>query len=54
MLLKVMPKGSIIGFDELVDPQFPGETIAFKEVLNIREHKLYKNPFGGIQSFIIL
>ncbi|MES2513953.1 MAG: crotonobetainyl-CoA--carnitine CoA-transferase [Bacteroidota bacterium] len=54
MLLPVMPKGAIIGFDELLDPQFPGETIAFKEIIKIRECKLYKNPFGGIQSYIIL
>ena len=54
MLLPVMPKGAIIGFDELLDPQFPGETIAFKEVMKLRECKLYKNPFGGIQSYIIL
>jgi hypothetical protein len=54
MLLPVMPKGAVIGFDELLDPQFPGETVAFKEILNIRNSKLYKNPFGGIQSFIIL
>ena len=54
MLLPVMPKGAIIGFDELLDPQFPGETVAFKEVIKIRNSKLYKNPFGGIQSYIIL
>lgn len=54
IVLTVMPKGAIIAFDELLDPQFPGETIAFKEALKIRDYKLYKNPFGGIQSFIIL
>jgi len=54
LLLPVMPKGAIIGFDELLDPQFPGETIAFKEIFKIRNCKLYKNPFGGIQSYIIL
>ena len=54
MLLPVMPKGTIIGFDELLDPQFPGETIAFKEIIKIRSCKLFKNPFGGIQSYIIL
>lgn len=54
MLLPVMPKGAVIGFDELLDPQFPGETIAFKEVFKLRSCKLYKNPFGGIQSYIVL
>lgn len=54
MVLPLMPKGAIIGFDELVDPKFPGETVALKETLNIRDCKLHKNPFGGIQSYIIL
>lgn len=54
LVLPLMPKGSIIGFDELLDPQFPGETIAFKEIMKLRDHKLYKNPFGGLQSYIIL
>jgi hypothetical protein len=54
LVLPLMPKGSVIGFDEVLDPHFPGETIALKEIMNIRECKLYKNPFGGIQSYIIL
>lgn len=54
LILPLMPKGAIIGFDELLDPHFPGETMAFKEVMNIRSCKLYKNPFGGLQSFIIV
>lgn len=54
MILPLMPKGSIVGFDELLDPQFPGETIAFKEILNVRNYRLFKNPFGGIQSYIVL
>lgn len=54
LLLPLMPKGAIIGFDELLDPQFPGETVALKEVLKLRDYKLFKNPFGGIQSYLIL
>lgn len=54
LLLPLMPKGAVIGFDELLDPQFPGETIALKEIMALREYKLYKNPFGGIQSYLIL
>jgi hypothetical protein len=49
-----MPKGAIIGFDELLDPQFPGETIAVKEIMNLRECRLFKNPFGGLQTYLIL
>ncbi len=54
LLLPLMPKGAIIAFDELLDPQFPGETIAYKEILEIRNYQLLKNPFGGIQSYLIL
>ncbi len=54
LLLLLMPKGAIIGFDEVLDPQFPGETVALKEVMNLRDCKLFKNPFGGIQSYIVL
>jgi hypothetical protein len=54
LLISKMPKGGIIAFDELLDPQFPGETIAYDEILRISNYKLYKNPFGGIQSYIII
>jgi hypothetical protein len=53
LLLPVMTKGGIIAFDELLDPQFPGETIAYKEIFKEYNCKLFKNPFGGIQSYII-
>jgi len=54
LVLPLMPKGAIIGFDELLDPQFPGETIAVKEIMKIRECRLFKNPFGGLQTYLIL
>jgi hypothetical protein len=52
-ILPLMPKGSIIGFDELLDPHFPGETMALIELLGAN-YKLFKNPFGGLQSYIII
>lgn len=54
MILPLMPKGGIIGFDELIDPQFPGETVALKEVLKIRDCRLKRSKFGAIQSYIVL
>lgn len=54
MILPIMPKGAIIAFDELLDPHFPGETIALKEVIDIRKIQLQKNPFGGLQSYMII
>lgn len=49
-----LTKGSIIGFDELLDPQFPGETIALKEALGFQNIAIQRMPYGGIQSYTIL
>jgi hypothetical protein len=54
LLIPVMNKGGIIAFDEILDPNFPGETIAYKEILKEKNLKIHKNPFGGIQSYIII
>lgn len=54
LILPIMPKGAIIGFDELTDPQFPGETVAFKEIFNLRSCRLKRSKFGAIQSYVIL
>lgn len=47
-----LTKGSILGFDELNDPHFPGETIAFQEVLGANNHSIKRSRFSGIQSYI--
>lgn len=47
-----LTKGSIIGFDELCDPNFPGETIAFREVMGTNNYEVKRNKFSGIQSYI--
>lgn len=49
-----LTKGSIIGFDELNDPQFPGETIALREVFGTQNIQLVRNRFSGIQSYFIV
>jgi hypothetical protein len=54
ILLPIMTKGGVIAFDEILDKDFPGETIAYKEVFKDYNYKLYKNPFGGIQSYIVI
>jgi hypothetical protein len=45
-------KGSIIGFDELNDPQFPGETVAVREALGTSNVSLRRFSFCGIQSYL--
>lgn len=52
-LLPHLTRGSIIGFDELCLREFPGETLALKEVLDISKHRLIRSPYSGNQSYII-
>lgn len=49
-----MPKGSIIAFDELNDPKWPGETRALLEALNINQYKLESLPFEPHISWITI
>lgn len=48
-----LAKGAVIGFDELCDPGFPGETEALREVLGTNKLTINRNRFSGIQSYII-
>jgi len=48
-----LTKGSIIGFDELCDPGFPGETEALREVFGTHNYRIERNRFSGIQSYLI-
>jgi hypothetical protein len=47
-------KGSIIGFDELNFSEFPGETIAFDEVLGIQNYRIVRSPLTPLPSYIIV
>ena len=49
-----MHRGTVIAFDELSLEQFPGETLAFKEVLGARNFKIYRNVHVAQQSYIVL
>lgn len=53
LIRKHVTKGTIIGFDELVDPHFPGETIALREVLGTDNFSVKRFNFGAIQSYIV-
>lgn len=48
-----LTKGSILGFDELCDPGFPGETEALREVFGTHNFEIKRNKFSGIQSYLI-
>lgn len=49
-----LTKGSVLGFDELNLPAFPGETIALKEVLGLDRFRIQRSPMSSVQSFLIV
>jgi len=49
-----MSKGSIIAFDEINNPWWPGETTALLEKFNLREVQINRFTFDPNISYIIL
>ena len=47
-------KGTIIGFDELNHSDYPGETIAFKEVFGLNSFKITRTPHSPCTSYITI
>jgi hypothetical protein len=52
-ILPYLTKGSIIGFDELCLQEFPGETSALREVIDLSAHRLVRSPHSSHQSYIV-
>ena len=53
-VLKVVPKGGVIVFDELNCDAFPGETLAVKEVLGISNIRLRHHPHNPYQAWCVI
>lgn len=49
-----LTRGSIIAFDELTHPEFPGETIALKEVFDITKLKIERFSTSPYPAFFIV
>lgn len=47
-------KGSVLGFDELNDPDSPGETIALMEVFGLNNIKLRRYPYASRTSYFVV
>jgi hypothetical protein len=47
-------KGSVIGFDEACVREFPGETKALREVLDLSVHTLARSAYSNHQSYVVL
>ena len=54
LFLSRMPKGSIIAFDEVNNPDWPGETKALLESLNLNNYTLKQFPYEPNISYLIL
>jgi len=53
-LLPLVPKGGIIGFDELNQNKWKGETVAMKEVLKLSKIGLQKFVYDPHVSFFVV
>jgi len=47
-------KGSVIGFDELCDTRYPGETIAVMETLGLANLRLRRSPTDSTPSYVVV
>lgn len=47
-------KGTVIAFDELNCPEFPGETLAFKEVFGLDRFAIKRSPMSPLCSWIVI
>ncbi|MDB4877473.1 MAG: hypothetical protein JWM41_3919 [Gemmatimonadetes bacterium] len=49
-----LTKGSVIGFDELNNRDYPGETLAVKEVLGLESCRIRHSRYSPTQSYLIV
>jgi hypothetical protein len=53
-ILPRLTKGSIIAFDELNCPEFPGETLAVLEVLGLNKYAIKRSPLNPLISYLTI
>lgn len=53
-LLPHLTKGSVLAFDELNCPEFPGETVALREVLGLSRYALRRDPNNPLASWLVI
>ena len=54
ILSEHVTKGSVIAFDELNCKEFPGETIALKEVFGLNKYAIKRVPYNSFTSYIVV
>jgi hypothetical protein len=53
-ILPHLTKGSVLAFDELNCPEFPGETLALREVLGLSRYDIRRDPSTPLTSYLII
>ena len=53
-IMPYVTKGTVIAFDELNCPEFPGETLAFREVLGLSRYAIRRDPSNPLTSYIVI
>lgn len=53
-ILPHLTKGSILAFDELNMPEFPGETTALREVIGLSRYAIRRDPFNPLTSWMVI
>lgn len=53
-ILPYLTKGSVLAFDEINAPEFPGETIAVREVLSLSRHAIRRDPSNPLTSYLVI
>jgi len=49
-----LTRGSVVGFDELNYHDFPGETLALKEVFGLDRCRLIRSPYSSLKSYMVI
>jgi hypothetical protein len=54
LILPRLTKGSVVGFDELNDPDSPGETLALMESIGLNNIRLKRYPYTSRVSYFVV
>lgn len=54
MLRGYLTKGSVLGFDELNFPAFPGETVAVREALGMDRYAIRRSTLSPTASYLVI
>jgi hypothetical protein len=49
-----LTKGSLVGFDELNCPHFPGETLALDKAFGIGRYRLVRHPHNPYPAYLVI